>query len=57
MSMVRRTDVEFSADGGVTLRAWLFEPDQPGPRVSRFAHASGAAVAWFQRHLMDGTSR
>jgi len=28
---VTRTDVEFSADGGVTLRAWLFEPDRPGP--------------------------
>lgn len=27
------------------------------PYLSRFADASGAAVAWFQRHLMDGTSQ
>lgn len=29
--MVRRHDVEFNAEGGVTLRGWLFEPDGPGP--------------------------
>jgi fermentation-respiration switch protein FrsA (DUF1100 family) len=29
--MVRRTDVEFPAEGEVTLRGWLFEPDGPGP--------------------------
>ncbi|MEV6026646.1 alpha/beta fold hydrolase [Streptomyces sp. NPDC052036] len=29
--MVERKDVEFEADGGVTLRGWLFLPDGPGP--------------------------
>lgn len=29
--MVQREDVAFGADGGVTLRGWLFLPDGPGP--------------------------
>ncbi|MEU1565420.1 alpha/beta fold hydrolase, partial [Streptomyces mirabilis] len=29
--MVQREDVAFDADGGVTLRGWLFLPDGPGP--------------------------
>jgi dienelactone hydrolase len=29
--MVQRQDVEFAADGGVTLRGWLFVPEGPGP--------------------------
>jgi uncharacterized protein len=29
--VVERTDVELAAEGGVTLRAWLFQPDRPGP--------------------------
>lgn len=29
--MYERKDVEFEADGGVTLRGWLFLPDTPGP--------------------------
>ena len=29
--MVRRRDVEFAAEGGVTLRGWLFAPDGSGP--------------------------
>jgi hypothetical protein len=29
--MVQRQDVEFAAEGGVTLRAWLFLPEGPGP--------------------------
>jgi uncharacterized protein len=28
---VQRQDVEFPAEGGVTLRGWLFVPDGPGP--------------------------
>jgi hypothetical protein len=28
---MRRDDVEFDAEGGVTLRGWLFAPDEPGP--------------------------
>jgi cephalosporin-C deacetylase-like acetyl esterase len=30
--MVQRQDVEFTAEGGVTLRGWLFVPDVSGPR-------------------------
>jgi fermentation-respiration switch protein FrsA (DUF1100 family) len=29
--MVERHDVAFEAEGGVTLRGWLFVPDTPGP--------------------------
>jgi uncharacterized protein len=29
--VVQRQDVEFAAEGGVTLRAWLFIPDGPPP--------------------------
>src|SRR5262245_9112976 len=29
--MVERMDVEFDAEGPVTLRGWLFVPDGPGP--------------------------
>jgi uncharacterized protein len=29
--MVQRQDVEFGAEGGVTLRGWLFVPDGPAP--------------------------
>ncbi|AVH54763.1 MULTISPECIES: alpha/beta hydrolase [Streptomyces] len=29
--MAERENVEFEADGGVTLRGWLFLPDGPGP--------------------------
>jgi fermentation-respiration switch protein FrsA (DUF1100 family) len=29
--MTKRQDVEFEAEGGVTLRGWLFLPDGPGP--------------------------
>ena len=28
---MERQDVEFAAEGGVTLRGWLFLPDGPGP--------------------------
>src|SRR3981189_3750756 len=28
--MVQRQDVEFTAEGGVTLRGWLFVPEGPG---------------------------
>ncbi|MEW2500639.1 alpha/beta hydrolase [Amycolatopsis sp. CA-161197] len=30
--MTTRNDVEFAGEDGVTLRGWLFVPDQPGPR-------------------------
>src|SRR6476620_10750529 len=29
--MVQRRDVEFTAEGGVKLRGWLFVPDGSGP--------------------------
>ncbi|MFF7749260.1 hypothetical protein ACFZCP_08435 [Streptomyces sp. NPDC007971] len=29
--MPERTDIAFAAEGGVTLRGWLFLPDGPGP--------------------------
>jgi fermentation-respiration switch protein FrsA (DUF1100 family) len=29
--MTHRTDIEFPAEGGVTLRGWLYLPDGPGP--------------------------
>jgi hypothetical protein len=29
--MTRRHDVEFTVEGGVMLRGWLFEPEGPGP--------------------------
>jgi fermentation-respiration switch protein FrsA (DUF1100 family) len=29
--MIQRKDIQFEADGGVTLRGWLFLPDGPGP--------------------------
>jgi uncharacterized protein len=29
--MTHRRDVEFTAEGGVTLRGWLFLPETPGP--------------------------
>jgi fermentation-respiration switch protein FrsA (DUF1100 family) len=29
--MTERHDIEFPAEGGVTLRGWLFQPDGPGP--------------------------
>ncbi|QRY46074.1 alpha/beta hydrolase [Mycolicibacterium boenickei] len=29
--MVTRDDIEFPAEGGVTLRGWLFQPEGPGP--------------------------
>ncbi|MEU6572598.1 alpha/beta hydrolase [Streptomyces sp. NPDC046805] len=29
--MAERTDIAFTAEGGVTLRGWLFLPDGPGP--------------------------
>lgn len=41
--MTERLDVEFEADGGVTLRAWLYVPEAPGPRPAiTMAHGFGA---------------
>jgi len=48
--MVERLDVEFEADGNVTLRGWLFLPDQPGPRPAiTMAHG----YAGIREHGLD----
>ncbi|BCW05698.1 alpha/beta fold hydrolase [Arthrobacter sp. NtRootA1] len=40
--MTERTDVEFLTDDGLTLRAWLYLPQQPGPRPAiTMAHGFG----------------
>ncbi|MFG2731553.1 alpha/beta hydrolase [Streptomyces canus] len=40
--MTERVDVEFTADGGVTLRAWLYLPDAEGLRPAiTMAHGYG----------------
>ncbi|NUT45693.1 MAG: alpha/beta hydrolase [Saccharothrix sp.] len=42
MTMTERIDVEFTADGGVTLRGWLYLPDAEGPRPAiTMAHGFG----------------
>ena len=50
--MVERTDVELAAEGGVTLRAWLFHPDRPGPNpgitmAHGFAGTKQHGIEWF----------
>ncbi|MGW1725893.1 alpha/beta hydrolase [Streptomyces sp. NPDC002306] len=41
--MLERENVEFQADGGVTLRGWLFLPDGPGPHPAiTMAHGYAA---------------
>ncbi|HEY1970706.1 MAG TPA: alpha/beta fold hydrolase [Pseudonocardia sp.] len=48
--MVDRTDVQFDVEGGVTLRGWLFRPDQPGPRPAiTMAHG----YAGIREHGLD----
>src|SRR3982074_2682048 len=42
--MVQRQDVEFTAEGGVTLRGWLFLPEGPGPHPA-ITMAPRSAVA------------
>ncbi|WP_256966733.1 alpha/beta hydrolase [Streptomyces caniscabiei] len=42
MTMTERIDVEFTADGGVTLRGWLYLPEAAGPRPAiTMAHGFG----------------
>jgi uncharacterized protein len=48
--MVQQTDVEFSAEGGATLRAWLFVPDLPAQRPAiTMAHG----FAGIRQHGLD----
>jgi hypothetical protein len=43
LTMVQREDVEFTAEGGVKLRGWLFIPERPGPHPA-ITMAHGYAV-------------
>lgn len=52
--MVQRQDVEFDVDGDVTLRAWLYVPDAPGPRPAiTMAHG----YAGIREHGLDRFAR
>src|SRR5271170_6862313 len=52
--MVEQRDVEFVVEGNVTLRAWLFVPDGPGPRAAvTMAHG----FAGIREHGLDNFAR
>src|SRR4029079_4750184 len=52
--MVKQRDVEFAAEGGVTLRAWLFVPDGSGPHPAiTMAHG----VAGVKEHGLERFAR
>ena len=52
--MVEQLDVEFGVEGNVTLRAWLFVPDMPGPRPAiTMAHG----YAGIREHGLDRFAR
>src|SRR5271156_3724930 len=52
--MVEQIDVEFRVEGDVTLRAWLFVPDRPGPRPAiTMAHG----FAGIREHGLDRFAR
>jgi uncharacterized protein len=56
--MVQRTDVEFPAEGDVTLRGWLFLPDGAGPHpgitmAHGFAGVKEHGLERFARHFAD----
>ena len=52
--MVDQIDVQFDVEGGVTLRGWLFLPDQPGPRPAiTMAHG----YAGIREHGLDRFAR
>jgi fermentation-respiration switch protein FrsA (DUF1100 family) len=52
--MVQRQDVEFPAEGGVTLRGWLFIPDGPAPHPAiTMAHG----FAGVKEHGLDRFAR
>jgi hypothetical protein len=48
--MTERLDVEFTADGGVTLGGWLYLPDDPGPHPA-ITMAHGYALV--KEHGLD----
>ena len=51
---MERRDVEFDAEGGVTLRGWLFTPDTPGPHAAiTVAHG----FAGVREHGLDRYAR
>jgi cephalosporin-C deacetylase-like acetyl esterase len=47
---MKREDAEFSAEGGVTLRGWLFLPDGPGPHP---AISMAAGYAGVRNHALE----
>jgi uncharacterized protein len=56
--MVQRQDVEFPAEGGVTLRGWLFVPDGPAPHpaitmANGFAGVKEYGLERFARAFAD----
>ena len=52
--MVDQQDIEFAVEGDVTLRGWLFLPDQPGPRPAiTMAHG----YAGIREHGLDRFAR
>ena len=52
--MVDQQDIEFTVEGDVTLRGWLFRPDQPGPRPAiTMAHG----YAGIREHGLDRFAR
>jgi uncharacterized protein len=52
--MTRRHDVEFTVEGTVTLRGWLFEPEGPGPHPGiTMAHG----YAGVREHGLDRFAR
>ena len=52
--MVQRQDIEFTVEGDVTLRGWLFVPDGPGPHPGiTMAHG----FAGVKEHGLEGFAR
>jgi len=48
--MTERLDVEFGADGAVTLGGWLYLPDGPGPHPA-ITMAHGYALV--KEHVLE----
>jgi uncharacterized protein len=53
--MVQRLNVEFEAEGGITLRAWLFKPDSNETRLPAISMAHGYAGT--REHGIEGFAR
>ena len=52
--MVQRQDIEFTVEGDVTLRGWLFVPDGPGPHPGiTMAHGFAGVNRQLQKLLNE----